>query len=156
MKKIRLTAAVLSLALSTSVITAPALAATTQSQKAESTQIVQVKKDKFNTIAGFTKKDFNKYFPVLQKAVANNDKKAVSKLVHYPLNVNSNGKTKVIKNQKQFIKEYKTILTKKVKNAILKQDPERVFVNQYGARTDQGEVWISKFDKKLRIYAINK
>lgn len=156
MKKTRMTAAVLALTLSTSVMTAPALAATTQSQKAESTQIVQVKKDKFNPIAGFTEKEFNKYFPVLQKAVANNDKKAVSKLVQYPLNVNSNGKTKVIKNQKQFIKEYKTILTKKVKNAILKQDPETVFVNQYGARTDHGEVWISKFDKKLRIYAINK
>lgn len=152
MKKIRLTAAVLSLALSTSVITAPALAATTQSPN---TEIKQTTEDKFY-VAGFTQKEFNTYFTRLQNAVAKNDIKAVSKLVYYPLNVNSNGKTKIIKNQKQFIKEFKTIMTKKVKNSILKQKPDQVFVNYKGAMTGDGEVWISKFNKKLGIYGINK
>lgn len=155
MKKTRMTAAVLALALSTSVITAPALAATTQSQNTKTTQTVQSTKDKFY-VAGFTQKEFNTYLTKLQKAVAKNDKKAVSNLVYYPLNVNSNGKTKVIKNQKQFIKEYKAIMTKKVKNSVLKQKPDKVFVNYKGAMTGNGEVWMSKFNKKLGIYGINK
>ncbi len=150
-----MTAAVLALALSTSVITAPALAATTQSQNTKTTQTVQSTKDKFY-VAGFTQKEFNTYFTKLQKAVAKNDKKAVSNLVYYPLNVNSNGKTKVIKNQKQFIKEYKAIMTKKVKNSVLKQKSDKVFVNYKGAMTGNGEVWMSKFNKKLGIYGINK
>jgi len=155
MKKIRITAAVLALSLSTSVVAAPALAATTQSQNTETTQIVQTKKDKFY-VAGFTQKEFTTYFTKLQKAVTKNDKKAVSKLVYYPLNVNSKGKTKVIKNQKQFIKEYNTIMTKKVKNSVLKQKPDKVFVNYKGAMTGNGEVWINKFKKNLGIYGVNK
>lgn len=152
-----MTAAVLALALSTSVITAPALAAaTTQSQNTKTTQIVQSKKDKFYDVAGFTEKEFNTYFTKLQKAVAKNDKKAVSKLVYYPLNVNSKGKTKIIKNQKQFIKEYNDIMTKRVKNSVLKQKPDMVFVNYKGAMTGNGEVWMSKFNKNLGIYGINK
>ena len=155
MKKTRMTAAILALSLSTSIITTPAQAATTQSQNTETRQTVQSTKDKFY-VAGFTQKEFNTYFTKLQKAVAKNDKKTVSKLVYYPLNVNSNGKTKVIKNQKQFIKEYKTIMTKKVKNSVLKQKSDKVFVNYKGAMTGSGEVWISKFNKKLGIYGINK
>lgn len=155
MKKTRMTAAILALSLSTSIITTPAQAATTQSQNTETTQTVQSTKDKFY-VAGFTQKEFDTYFINLQKAVAKNDKKAVSKLVYYPLNVNSNGKINVIKNQKQFIKEYKTIMTKKVKNSVLKQKPDKVFVNYKGAMTGSGEVWISKFNKKLGIYGINK
>ncbi|TVX93630.1 hypothetical protein [Paenibacillus agilis] len=98
---------------------------------------------------------FVQFLSDLKKEVAANNKKAVAGMIDYPLNVNKNGKTTKIKTKQQFIKQYNKIMTKEVKQKLLAQKADRVFVNAEGVMIGDGEMWISQFGTKIAVYAIN-
>ncbi len=79
----------------------------------------------------------------LQQAVAQKDAAAVAALVHYPIKVNPGKRPFVVKNQKDFVKDYDRIITPDISAAIQKQKYESLFVNSQGAMIGSGEVWIS-------------
>ncbi|WP_141499699.1 hypothetical protein [Paenibacillus luteus] len=101
-------------------------------------------------------KAFIEFFNKLQKAVAANDKKAVANLIAYPLRVNHDGKSVEITSKKQFISKYNQIITDQVKKKLLAQDVDKVFVNWKGIMIGDGEIWISVFDNKIAVYAVNR
>ncbi|MFD0590303.1 hypothetical protein ACFQZE_20155 [Paenibacillus sp. GCM10027627] len=98
---------------------------------------------------------FNVYLNALQHAVAANEKEAVAELFSYPFAVNQNGGTVQIESKEQFIQTYEDIMTVRVKEKLLSQKVESVFVNYYGVMIGDGEIWISQFDQKIAAYAIN-
>jgi hypothetical protein len=81
----------------------------------------------------------------LQQGVANHDPAAVAVLVHYPIKVNPGKKPFTVKNEKAFIKDYDSIITHDIADAIFKQKYETLFVNSQGAMIGDGEVWITGF-----------
>lgn len=100
-------------------------------------------------------KAFTQFLSKLQNSVQSNDKKAVAELMYYPLNVNQNGKTTKIYTPKQFISKYDRVITKKVKQQILAQKADQVFVNSDGVMIGNGEMWINQFGKKIAVFAVN-
>ncbi len=109
-------------------------------------------------VAGFdSAKQFTGYFANLKRAVAKGNLDAVAKRVSYPLAVNqANGKRRSILNEKQFLKEYNSIMTSKVRNALASQNVNDVFVNYRGVMIGDGELWIGVVGGKPGIYAVNQ
>ncbi|WP_322906287.1 hypothetical protein [Paenibacillus campi] len=109
-------------------------------------------------VAGFdSAKQFTGYFANLKRAVAKGNLDAVAKRVSYPLAVNgANGKKRSILNEKQFLKEYNSIMTAKVRNALAQQNVNDVFVNYRGVMVGNGELWIGVVGGKPGIYAVNQ
>lgn len=107
-------------------------------------------------VAGFDNvKQFTGYFANLRRAVANNNKEAVAKRVSYPLIINSSSKKRSILNEKQFIAEYNTIITAKIKKALAAQRLDDLFIRDMGVKIGDGELWIAPINSKPGIYAIN-
>ncbi|GGJ03284.1 hypothetical protein [Paenibacillus hunanensis] len=109
-------------------------------------------------VAGFdSAKQFTGYFTNLKRAVANGNRDAVAKRVSYPLAVNqADGKRRSILNEKQFLKEYNSIMTSKVRNALANQNVNDVFINYRGVMVGNGELWIGVVGGKPGIYAVNQ
>lgn len=72
--------------------------------------------------------------------------------VDYPLHVYQNGKRKVYKNSEQLQKNFKQVFSKNILDAIIAQDPYRLFAHNDRISIDGGKVW---FNKK-GIYVVNK
>ena len=72
----------------------------------------------------------NRYLSRLRKAIKNNDKNAVAKLIDYPINIRTNdGKDELpIENAAEFVKKYDTIITQAVRKAVL----DKPFFNRQG------------------------
>ncbi|MFD1887252.1 hypothetical protein [Paenibacillus wenxiniae] len=109
-------------------------------------------------VAGFdSAKQFTGYFANLKRAVAKGNLDAVAKRVSYPLAVNqADGKRRSILNEKQFLKEYSSIMTSKVRNALANQNVNDVFINYRGVMVGNGELWIGVVGGKPGIYAVNQ
>jgi len=99
---------------------------------------------------------FTSYFEKLQKNVAKNNKAAVADSITFPLRVNHNGKSVMIKSKKEFIKKYDNIMTAKVKKKLLAQKIDNLFVNWKGVMVGDGEVWLGQTKDKISIIAINR
>lgn len=69
------------------------------------------------------------FFKTLQEAIKKNDKSAVAAAVDYPLTeVSLDGKDSSIKNKDEFIANYDAIMTKQVKDAVLKVNMKDLYV----------------------------
>lgn len=99
---------------------------------------------------------FHTFFVKLQQAVAKNDKKAVASMISYPLKVNTNGKTYTFQTPARFIAKYDSIMTPKVKRTLGYAIEEDLFANWQGVMVGSGQLWISQFDGKIAVYAVNK
>ncbi|CAM3980791.1 hypothetical protein [Saccharibacillus endophyticus] len=99
---------------------------------------------------------FHTFFIKLQQAVAKNDKKAVASMISYPLNVNTNGKTYKFQTPARFIAKYDSIMTPEVKRTLGYAIEEDLFANWQGVMVGNGQLWISQFDGKIAVYAVNK
>lgn len=99
---------------------------------------------------------FEAFFTKMQEWVTKGDKAKVAQHVQYPLRVNKEGKSKSIKNEKQFVSEYDQIMTDKVKNAYLQQHVTDTFVNYQGVMVGNGEMWLGQNGNKFVIVAINQ
>lgn len=102
-------------------------------------------------------KDYAVFFSKLQKAIASNDKAAVSAMVDYPFVAHSKGKGVMIKDAKQFVAQYDKLITPKVKAAVDKQTYATLFTNWQGVMIGRGEIWFSGMGDglKVKIYTIN-
>ncbi len=99
--------------------------------------------------------EFTTYYAKLQKAVKDNKPEEVAKLISYPMNLNKDNKTYVISNKTEFIKKYDRIFTSRVREQLLAQKADKVFVNWKGIMVGEGDLWIGKQDNKLGVIAVN-
>jgi hypothetical protein len=102
--------------------------------------------------------EFEKTFNTIKELVARNDKEEVAAYVLYPLNVNHGSARRTIRTKQEFIKEYDTLMTIKVKKALANQNVKDTFVNYQGVMVGNGEIWFGislASDKKYGILSIN-
>lgn len=86
----------------------------------------------------------------LRKAVAENDKAAVAAMIEYPIEIQL-GNGLEITDKDQFVKNYDTIMTKAVRDAILTQEPfinPRLVIQMIG---DGAQVWLSVNKGRLLV-----
>ena len=82
-------------------------------------------------------------FDAIHAAVANDDAAGVAEWVSYPITVNVGGKELTINDADQFETEYDVVITGDIKDAILKQKWETLFVNADGIMYGNGQVWLN-------------
>jgi len=100
--------------------------------------------------AGFTDaKSVKKFLKKIQYWVANNQKDSVAGAVAYPL------RKPAIKSAESFLENYNSLINEKIKKALRQQNLSQLFRNAQGAMVGNGELWINKTRKGLKIIAIN-
>lgn len=82
-------------------------------------------------------------FDAIHAAVADDDAAALAAWVSFPITVTVGGKELTINDAEQFATEYDTIITGDIKDAILKQKWEELFVNADGIMYGNGQVWLN-------------
>jgi len=108
-------------------------------------------------------RDYATFLTNLQRAVRTNDRGAVAKLVHYPLRVNSDGKSRLYRDSAAVRADYERIFTPQVRRAILDQRFERLFGSSRGLMIGHGQVWFDRLCSNsscsppgpVRIMAVN-
>lgn len=100
---------------------------------------------------------YRDFFGKLQKAVGDNDKKAVATLVDYPFQARIGGKAVKLRDAAHFVAEYDKIVTAKVKHAVSGQTYQTLFANWQGVMIGDGEMWFSAVGDggSIKIIAIN-
>lgn len=113
-------------------------------------------------LVGFPDEEVVKFAISVQNYLIRNNRKALAKLIAYPIDVKINGKKKTIKNEKEFVNSFDKIFNVNLKKAIIKAEPLFMFVNQYGAMLGESgyNVWFAAVEKKdkkhyLLIHTIN-
>ncbi|EKO38651.1 MAG: hypothetical protein B193_2659 [Solidesulfovibrio magneticus str. Maddingley MBC34] len=116
--------------------------------------------------AGLAKEDYSfigvkkasqvpQFVASLQKALAADDKQAVAKLVSYPLMVSLGGQELEIENQAALVRQYDQVFTKAIRENILAQPLNDIFVNKQGVMVgSDGKVWALPEGNNLRICVI--
>ena len=98
-----------------------------------------------------------KFVASLQKALAADDKNAVAGMVSYPLMVAAGGEDLEIADKAAFVSQYDRIITKEIKQNILAQPLNDIFVNKQGVMVGtDGKVWALPDGKALRIAVIRE
>jgi hypothetical protein len=83
----------------------------------------------------------------LQGAVRSGSRRSISGLIAFPLRVNTSDGPKTYRDRKSVEENFDRIFTPGVKQAILDQRPDQLFVRDQGAMIGNGEVW---FDQTCR------
>lgn len=102
---------------------------------------------------------FEAAFTRLQGLVAAGNKESVADYILYPLNVYSQGVPTTYTSREELLKNYDTVFTAKVKEALAKQNVNETFVNYKGVMAGSGEIWFTQSDElkyRYGILAINK
>lgn len=107
---------------------------------------------------------YKTFLTELQKATAEDDKKAVAAMVSYPITVKIDGTEKTFANEKELIAAYDDVFTPATLLAIKNQTYESLFANDQGIMIGgTGEVWASEImtdgtepkSEGVKIIAIN-
>jgi hypothetical protein len=79
----------------------------------------------------------------LQRALRADDRAWLADRIHYPLRYHGRA-VAVIRNRSDFLRNYDTIVSDRLRSAVLMQDPERVFENWQGLMVGDGShnVWL--------------
>ncbi|MHA6529310.1 hypothetical protein [Paenibacillus sp. BAC0078] len=99
--------------------------------------------------------EFTVYFAKLQKAVKDNKPAEVADLIAYPMNLIKDNKKYVIYNKDEFIKKYDRIFTNLVREKLLAQKVDKLFVNYQGIMVGDGDLWIGERNNKLGVITVN-
>ncbi|MGN7760531.1 hypothetical protein [Paenibacillus sp. 22594] len=99
--------------------------------------------------------EFTAYFSKLQKAVKDNKPAEVADLISYPMNLNKDNKQYVIYNKQEFIKKYDRIFTSLVRDILLAQKVDNLFMNYQGVMVGDGDLWMGVRNNKLGVIAVN-
>lgn len=98
-----------------------------------------------------------KFVASLQKALAADDKNAVAGLVSYPIMVSVGGQDLDVEDKAAFLRQYDRIITQAIKQNILAQPLDDIFVNKQGVMVgSDGKVWALPDGKVLRIAVIRE
>jgi hypothetical protein len=84
----------------------------------------------------------------LQQMVTANKKVELSYRVKYPINDK-------VKSREDFIANYESVFTEKVKQALQHVNFRQIFRNSKGVMIGNGELWIAQFGEEYLIIAIN-
>ncbi|PBC89572.1 hypothetical protein B0S90_0685 [Caldicellulosiruptor bescii] len=93
--------------------------------------------EKFSFV-GFPDDEVLKFATNIQEYLIKNDKKALGKLIAYPIKVKIDGKKKTIRNEKEFINNFDKIFDANLKKAIINAEPLIMPANQYEAMLGEG------------------
>ena len=80
----------------------------------------------------------------LQTAVRAKDRDAVMGLVAFPLRVNGQGPSRIYRDADSLERDYDKVFSRKVRQAILGQRADGLFVRDQGAMIGNGEVWFDR------------
>ena len=94
----------------------------------------------------------------LQKAVKEDDRKAIADMVYYPLVWNKTDGTVEIKSRSEFLKHYDEIFTAELKGKITGQNVKCLPGDDEGANVGNGELRFFKFarDNKFQITSVTQ
>jgi hypothetical protein len=125
--------------------------------------VVSSERDQISSVA---KRDrsYAAFLERLQAAVGDKDRGAVIRLIRFPLRVNSDGRSQIYPDARSVRRDFDTIFTPRVRQAILAQRADRLFVRDVGAMIGDGEVWFDHVCSDsscsrpgpVRITAINR
>ncbi|MFN8626383.1 MAG: hypothetical protein U0587_10455 [Candidatus Binatia bacterium] len=121
--------------------------------------------DRF-AVAGITDAAARSMFDALQDAVRSNDREKLAALVEYPLRVNASGTHRLISDSDQFVADFSNIFTGAVRQQVLDQKFDELFVNWRGVMVGDGAIWFSGIceadspagackNVRVRIIAVN-
>lgn len=99
-------------------------------------------------------KAFLNTFKALQKAVADNDREKVANYILYPLRVNDSEKSLTIPNKKDFIAKYDQIFTDAIREALVNQKTDDLFVNYQGVMVGSGELWLRRGTDNPKLFGV--
>ncbi|MFD1461358.1 hypothetical protein ACFQ5D_07880 [Paenibacillus farraposensis] len=99
-------------------------------------------------------KSFLNTFKALQKAVADNDKEKVANYILYPLRVNDSEKSLTIPNKKDFMAKYDQIFTDAIREALVNQKTDDLFVNYQGVMVGSGELWLRRAADNPKVFGV--
>ncbi|HEY4071110.1 MAG TPA: hypothetical protein VGM04_06080 [Sphingomicrobium sp.] len=77
----------------------------------------------------------------LQAAVKATDRPALLRLIDFPLRVNFVGGARTYRDAASVQRDFDRIFTAKVRGAVLRQRPDKLFVRDQGAMVGDGELW---------------
>ena len=80
----------------------------------------------------------------LQAAVRSGDRRTVSGLIAFPLRVNTAGRPHLYRNARSVERDFDRIFTPRVRQAVLAQRGDRLFVRDQGATVGNGEIWFDR------------
>ena len=102
--------------------------------------VVSSERDQISSVA---KRDrgYAAFLERLQAAVGDKDRGAVIRLIRFPLRVNSGGRSQIYPDARSVRRDFDIIFTPRVRQAILAQRADRLFVRDVGAMIGDGEVW---------------
>ena len=125
--------------------------------------VVSSERDQISSVA---KRDrgYAAFLERLQAAVGDKDRGAVIRLIRFPLRVNSGGRSQIYPDARSVRRDFDTIFTPRVRQAILAQRADRLFIRDVGAMIGDGEVWFDHVCSDsscsrpgpVRITAINR
>jgi len=125
--------------------------------------VVSSERDQISSVA---KRDrgYAAFLERLQAAVGDKDRGAVIRLIRFPLRVNSDGRSQIYPDARSVRRDFDTIFTPRVRQAILAQRADRLFIRDVGAMIGDGEVWFDHVCSDsscsrpgpVRITAINR
>ena len=111
-----------------------------------------LKEESANTVASI-----ETFWQAFKSAVENEDRRALAKMVHYPLLVSMPNRKFYIRSEKDFIKRFTQIFPKNLRVLLLNQPPECINrIGTQGFSLGNGELWFDQYqDGKVRFFTVN-
>ena len=106
---------------------------------------------------------YSTFLSRLQSAVRANDRRSIVAMIDFPLRVNFASGARSYRDARSIQRDFDRIFTPKVRNAVLRQRPDRLFVRDQGGMVGDGELWFRETcpnaacspQGPVRIVAIN-
>jgi hypothetical protein len=112
--------------------------------------------------AGLLDSETIEFLERFQRALQVNDRRAISRMVSYSINVNAAGKCKAIGGTTAFLRYFDQIFDSKLRDLVFNQKPENLLINSRGVGLELGAVWFGGICKDnecnsydIRIITIN-
>jgi hypothetical protein len=103
-----------------------------------------------------TQQKIGSFLDELKRAVEENKRGQVAKMISYPLHFATYKVKKEVRSEKEFLAQYDQIFPKELKALLLKQRPECVGrIGAQGFTISRGEIWFDVFpDGAVKIFTI--
>ena len=128
------------------------ISASANAQQQPQPQIVAKPANQQVTKQVSTNNDVDKFLGILKIAINKDDPNELAKFISYPCRWNRASGPVMINNQSDFIKSYKLIMNKTVKDAILSSQSNNLMVTNHGFASNGGRIW---FNPKKGIFVVN-
>lgn len=86
---------------------------------------------------------FQVAFDAIQQAVVDDDPEALAEWVSFPINVKMGDKAVTLDDADAFVAAYPALFSKGIKDAVINQKFEDLFVNYQGLMFGNGQIWMS-------------